>query len=357
MQQGTNWNEAYLNEEGGWENGSEAKEKVFFDKLAIQIREAIFQYNAANKEPMRANHAKVLAGFSKALFRVNSQLPPELAFGFLRPSKVYETTIRFSNAAGKKLPDATPDLRGIALRLDTPGQQYDLLMTSAEIHHARNAAEAMVAINAGVENEKFGKTVPTETQGMAMIIGAHSLNYLVLHAGAASGVRIANTLHQQMALKVQSLSTESFWSRAPFAIGPETTPEKAIAVKFRLRPAKEKPAQEAITAENDLGKKLEEELQEGDIIFDFEVQRYLNATETPIEDSTKAWVTPFEKVAELIIPKGSPNEAGTVDKLAFTPWNVDVRFFRPLGSMNRARKKVYKASWQERENESPAKEL
>ena len=31
MQQGTNWNEAYLNEEGGWENGSEAKEKVFFD--------------------------------------------------------------------------------------------------------------------------------------------------------------------------------------------------------------------------------------------------------------------------------------------------------------------------------------
>ena len=109
--------------------------------------------------------------------------------------------------------------------------------------------------------------------------------------GAASGARIANTLHQQMTLKVQNLSTESYWSRAPFAIGSETTPGKAIAVKFRLRPAKEKPVQDAIKAENDLGKKLEEELLEGDVIFNFEVQRYLNATDTPIEDNTKAWVT------------------------------------------------------------------
>lgn len=355
MKQGTNWSEVYLNEEGGWENGSEAKEAIFFDKLAIQIREAVFQYNAANKAAMRANHAKILAGFTKAIFRVNSDVPAELAYGFLLPGAVYETTVRFSNAAGKRLPDdAIPDLRGIALRLNTSGQQqYDLLMTSAEIHHASNATEAMVAINAGVENEKFGKTIAAGTPGKEMIMSAHSLDYLVQHAGAASGARIASTLHQQMALKVQSLSTESFWSRAPFAIGQQTTPEKAIAVKFRLRPAKEKPGQETITAEKSLGRKLEEELQEGDIIFYFEVQRYLNPADTPIEDSTIAWITPFEKLAELIIPKCSSNEADAVDKLAFTPWNVDTRFFRPLGSMNRARRKVYDASWHERENESP----
>jgi catalase len=352
--QGTNWSEVYLNEEGGWENGSEAKEAVFFDKLAIQIREAVFQYNAANKAAMRANHAKILAGFSKAVFRVNEDVPAELAFGFLVPGAAYETTVRFSNAAGKRLPDdAIPDPRGIALRLHTTDRQYDLLMTSAEIHHAGNATEAMVAINAGVENEQYGKTIAAGTPGKEMIMSAHSLNYLVQHAGATSGARIANTLHQQMMLKVQSLSTESFWSRAPFAIGPETTPGKAIAVKFRLRPAKEKPAQEVITAEKELGKQLEAALQEGDIVFYFEVQRYLNPASTPIEDSTKAWTTPFEKLAELIIPRGSRNEADAIDKLSFTPWNVDTRFFRPLGSMNRARQKVYDASWHERENESP----
>lgn len=354
MQSGTNWNETYLNENGGSENGSETKEAVFFDQLAMQIRAAVFQYNAANKGAMRANHAKILAGFTKAIFRVNKDLPAALAHSFLVPGAVYETTIRFSNAAGKRLTDdAVPDLRGIALRLQTPGQQYDLLMTSAEIHHAINAPEAMTAINAGVENEKFGKTITTGTPGRETILGAHSLDYLVQHAGATSGARIANTLHQQMALKVQSLSTESFWSRAPFAIGTDTTPENAVAIKFRLRPSIEKPAQESIIAEKDLSKKLEAELQENDIVFYFEVQRYLNATDTPIEDSTKAWTTPFETVAELVISKGSSSEADAVDKLSFSPWNVDERTFRPLGSMNRARRKVYDAAWHERESESP----
>jgi hypothetical protein len=211
----------------------------------------------------------------------------------------------------------------------------------------------MVAINAGVENERFGYTIPAQVAGREAILGAHTLEYMVQHAGAASGIRMANTLKGQMALKVSSLSNESFWSRAPFAIGPETTPENSIAVKFRLRPALQKPPQETIVAPGDLGRKLTEELQKGDVIFYFEVQRYLNPVDTPIEDSTKAWVTPFEKVADLVIPYGSISENDAVDKLAFTPWNVDTRFFLPLGSMNRARRKVYDSGWHERTHESP----
>jgi|GEM_PF-2387200 len=353
MNNENNWKETFLNADGTWENGSEEAEAIFFDKLAIRIREAVFQYNSANKAPMRANHAKLIAGFTRAIFHVRTDLPADLAYGFLKPGARYETVVRFSNAAGKRNPnDAIPDLRGIALRLRTPGQDYDLLMTSAEIHHARNATEAMVAISAGTESERFSRSIPAQCPGREMILGAHTLNYMVEHAGPESGGRMANTLRAQMALKVFSVSTESFWSRAAFAIGPETKPERSTAIKFRLRPALQKPAQEVIEAENDLGQKLSEELQTADVVFFFEIQRYLNPVDTPIEDNTKAWTTPFETVAELVIPRGSISENDAVDKLAFSPWNVDTNVFLPLGSMNRARRKVYDASWHERTHES-----
>jgi catalase len=353
MYKENHWNETYLNADGSWDNGSQQAEEIFFDKLAIRIREAVFQYNAANKAPMRANHAKLLAGFTKAVFHVRTDLPADLAYGFLKPGASYATVVRFSNAAGKSNPDdAVPDLRGIALRLRTPGQDYDLLMTSAEVHHAKNATEAMVAINAGAESERFSKAIPPQCPGREMILGAPTLDYMVEHAGPESGARMASTLKAEMALKVYSVSTESFWSRAAFAIGPDTKPENSTAIKFRLRPAIQKPVQEAIVAENDLGRKLTEELQAGDIAFFFEVQRYANPLDTPIEDNTRAWTTPFETVAELVIPRGSISEHDAVDQLAFSPWNVDTRFFLPLGSMNRARRKVYAASWHERTHES-----
>ena len=50
----------------------------------------------------------------------------------------------------------------------------------------------------------------------------------------------------------------------------------------------------------------------------------------------------------MIIPKNSKNETELVDELAFSPWNVDPDYFKPLGSMNRSRKKVYSASVGER---------
>jgi hypothetical protein len=347
------WNETYLNEDGGWENGAAEKEQIFFDKIAIQIREAVFAYNKANGGPKRVNHAKIIAGFTNVKFNVTDALPQDLSYGFLTPGASYETTIRFSNAGGKVIADdAVPDLRGAALRLHTNNGDYDLLMTNAEIHHATTATEAMHTINAGVSNETFGRQIPADAAGKEAIFGAHYLNYLVSHAGATAGVRIANTLHRQAGLKVQSISTETFWSRAPYALGADTTPEHAVAFKFRIRPAKEKPAQEAITSVSNLAEEFIKELTTDDVVFYFEVQRYIDAVSTPIEDSSKSWPSPFEKVAEIVIPKGSVLANEEVDKLSFSPWNVNTQYFRPLGNMNRSRRKVYDAAWHERESEA-----
>jgi len=133
------------------------------------------------------------------------------------------------------------------------------------------------------------------------------------------------------------------------------SPEEAIAVKYRLRPTINKTEPDKIKqGESDLAQKLEDELSNRDIKFYFEVQRFKDPENTPIEDGTKSWGddSSFESIAELIIPRKSKNEKEWVDALSFSPWNIDEANFKPLGSMNRCRRKVYAASFGERQKKS-----
>jgi len=97
-------------------------------------------------------------------------------------------------------------------------------------------------------------------------------------------------------------------------------------------------------------KKLEDELAERDVKFYFEIQQFKDAATTPIEDATVSWGgdESFIAIAELVIPQESENEKEVVDAIAFSPWNIDETYFKPLGSMNRSRRKVYAASMSER---------
>ena len=135
------------------------------------------------------------------------------------------------------------------------------------------------------------------------------------------------------------------------AIGTVMNSNEAVAVKYRLRPAVEKTGQDRIkNGESNLSKKLEDELVAREVKFYFEIQRFKDSVTTPIEDATVSWGgdESFVTIAELIIPQKSKNEKEAADAVAFSPWNVDEKYFKPLGSMNRSRKKVYAASWDER---------
>lgn len=347
------WKETFLNESGEMKNGTPETENIFFDELAKQIREVVVHFKKDNNgKKQRANHAKILAGFTNAIFRILpvNEFTRDLYVGFLIPGKEYKTTIRFSNAGAEIVSDdSMPDLRGVALQIETQNGVNDFLMTNAELHHAKNANEAMIAIRAGVERDVIADMIPDIVPGeneIAGLIGA--LPFLIKHLGLKTGFHIANTLKKQMKIKVESLSTETFWSRAAIAMGRDTTPGNSIAVKYRIRPSIEKRDQHHITAEKNLESELMKRLSERDIKFYFEVQRFKNAEETPIEDSTKKWTTEFFPIAELIIPKGSSNDKELVDQVEFSPWNIDANHFKPLGSMNRSRKKVYEASVGER---------
>lgn len=341
--------------------GSAAEEEKRIRHFANDIRKVVRQA-AEDRDgaPIRPQHAKQLAGIKRAEFRVAPDIAVDLQAGFLQPGRVYPAFVRFSNAAGQIRPsDAVGDLRGLAIRvLPDTGDAHDWLMTNAEEHHARDATEAMAVTTAFAGSSLITKALkrlfderddwPGLVRKMAVtadkMAGLRRL-FAKLGPDAAAIVRI---LSRQTKQSVPSLATETFWSRAPIAIGP-------VAGKYLVRP--QLPKEPGDTPES-LHHELAQRLRRGPVAFDFCLQRYQSAETTPLENARPAWKTAPEKIGELVLPAQDLNDATAqeasrmINSLNFSPWQLNSPAFVPLGNMNRARKLVYLASARERKTNS-----
>jgi hypothetical protein len=170
---------------------------------------------------------------------------------------------------------------------------------------------------------------------------------LARKVGVLESGRIQIALTRTLRLsKVRSMATEHYSSTAPIKFGP-------YAVKFTVRPAQgTKPVTKRRLTDDFLREELADRLREGDLMFDFVVQFYVNSVSTPIEDTSIPWKpehAPFMTVAQLCIPKCDLIDprtdalSETVNRLSFTPWHT-TEDHRPLGNMMRARKVAYHLS-------------
>ncbi|HEX8143814.1 MAG TPA: hypothetical protein VF553_14545 [Pyrinomonadaceae bacterium] len=343
--------------------GSPQEEAQLFELFREEIQQVQEHFRQSNGGIRRGLHAKTLVGTTKAQFRVASDIPSDLQLGFLQPGKVYDAHVRFSNASSEVNSGSDskpPDLRGVALRVrmgpNDQGRDHDFLMTNAEPHHARNAHEAMDTTVAFTQEgwltkllENFQEPDGGLASQLKLIKGlagkVEGVKNLVFRVGPLDAFRIISTLTRQMKIPVESLATETYWSRAPIAFGP-------VALKYRLEPVLQKSANP--TPEDNLRRELADRLRAlGDgeeVQFEFQIQRYRDHRSTPIEDSSKQWDSPFQTIAILALLKQDLNTNGpdaderAIDDLQFNPWNVNTDEFVPIGNMNRARKPVYQAS-------------
>lgn len=316
---GTGWQEAYV-------DGCQFAEAKFVRESMADIHAIQDENRKAGKSETyaRAFHAKLRAAIDNAQFCISDTLPADLQVGLFQPGKRYRTRVRFSNASGTVQPDTAKDLRGAALRVLTgDGKAHDFLMTNGVVSHARDARQFMDFAKAGAGSKLL--MVPK----------------LIWKLGPLETVRMLKTALGQASRPVQSLATEQYWSRAPYAFGRR-------AVKFTLAPLSSEPVSVA-KGPDYLAEDFAERLKRGPIVFEFQVQLWTDNHNTPIEDGAVEWNSPFITVAHLHIPQQdlTTTEAAAVrdaiNKMEFNPWNTTDEF-RPLGSMNRARKLVYKAS-------------
>jgi hypothetical protein len=312
--------------------GSPEREAAEIERFAQQIHDI----QRRNRKPptervRRAFHAKLLAGIADAQLEIAKDVPPDLACPLLQPGAAHPAIVRLSSASGMVRPDGEGDLRGIAVRvtLEDDGIQ-DLLLTNAPASHARDARQFMVTGLATSGGRRLG-----------------AIPILVWRLGPFEALRILKALRHATSGPPRPISSQTFWSRGPFAIGTQ-------AIKLVIR-SKEPSGQIVGPTPMDhdvLRSEFIRHLARTDVRYRLQVQRYVDERRTPIEDGTVEWteaVSPPLTVGELVLPHqdlAGPDAAQRereIDALAFTPWN-DAGGLRPIGGLNRARRLVYRSS-------------
>ena len=134
-----------------------------------------------------------------------------------------------------------------------------------------------------------------------------------------------------------------YWSTTPYLFG------QGRAVKYIARPCSQttSPKPAALT-DTYLHDAMRAHLQQFDACFDLMIQLQTDSRTMPIEDATVEWkeaASAYHPVARIRIPRqdiDDPGRARLCEEVGFNPWYC-LPEHRPLGSLNRARREIYRA--------------
>lgn len=311
-----------------------AQEVVAPDEASVTAEFIAFLEAASARRnptgPIRRFNQGRAAGCVDAEFTVNAGLSDEHRVGILAEPRTYRAYIRFANASSSS--DREKDVRGMSIMLAdvkgenlTPGSsRQDFVLNSHPVMVAPDTKEFMALLQA------------TEQGGLARVL------YFARHLALAR-IGLAARQHPSCHLDI------TYWSTTPYLFGP------GRAVKYIARPCSDRtspmPAQ---LTDAYLRDALRAHLEEADACFDFLIQFQTDSVRMPIEDATVEWHerdSPYVPVGKIRIPRQRiDDDARTIacEKAAFNPWNC-LSAHRPLGSLNRARKDIYRALSQFRE--------
>ena len=282
----------------------------------------------------RGQHPKQ-HGLVCAQFIVEPSLPANVRYGIFSQPQTFQALIRFSN--GRSQNDNKPDAHGMAVKLlgvqgemvlDTGkgAKTQDFVMIDHPVFFAKNVSD-FVPLMESFHRVSTGSIFAKGLTGLKILL---SPNYKYRLLRATGSKRPDSPLQIR------------YWSTTPSKLGPG-------AMKFSARPSLTdvQPAPKS-RSKDKLRTALSSHLKQHDAVFDFLVQIQTNPTTMPVEDPTIPWdeaAAPYIKVATILIPIQSFESKEQMEfgeNLSFTPWH-SVADLRPLGGINRTRKKVYEA--------------
>jgi len=341
---------------------------------------------------LRGVHAKS-HGCVKAEFVVRDDIEEKYRVGlFAQPGKVHEAWIRFSNAAVLREDDLKADRegvrqngsRGMAIKVvDVDGEMLsadkgrsnqDFLMINTPEFAFANVRDYL-RLNRILERSPKGddptpyflpallaqlgqpaEGEPAEVAGKRQFLQGAIKEDPLLNNLSADDLR-GTFASAGVALKISQQTVRNpmqvqYFGAAPFLFG------AGQAMKFSAAPctATEQAKFGEITADYPSKDYLREALSltmkgTQDVCYDFKIQvRSVDADALNIEDATTTWpdeLANYVDVARIIIkvPQSphTPEALDHCEKLAFSPWHA-LAAHRPLGGINRLRRKVYSES-------------
>jgi hypothetical protein len=272
----------------------------------------------------RVFHAKTLAALEGVLLGAGD-LPAWAGVGLFASARAWPVLVRFSNGAGRALPDWLPDVRGLAVRVlvDPPKRVQDFLAINQRRFPVRRPEPVEIV---------------ARHRGHAARLALALLGAVPLPAAMrAAAIVAAGLLHT-----TRSLATETYSTIQPLAMAGETA---------LLRFVPSAPRRHGLPS-RDLGGELAARLREGAVELDLVAHRFVDERSTPTEDPTRAWrLAPSSGVtlARLTMPAVDLASAASrslrreIEGLAFSPWHC-LAEHSPRGPLATARRLAYAAS-------------
>lgn len=294
------------------------------------------EFSAGARPSTRGLHAK--GRCLQGTFTIdNTELLPSQRVGVFATNRSHDAWIRFSNGNPHVQPDATGDVRGMAIKLlDVPGTKL--------LDDEKDATTHDFLLN-------HTPTIPTaDAIDFAAIVDRCEddenpvLAFLSWNPFDIELTKIKLLIESVTTPIINPLSA-TYWSQSPYRLGGETT-----AVKYRARPCPGSALGPEIDDEDPeyFTASMQEQLAKGDACFEFAIQTQRDPATMPIEDNSVEWresESAFVPVARLTVSDqefATDVEREHCEHLSFTPWHA-LPEHRPLGSLNRARKRAYDA--------------
>ncbi len=322
------------------------EEEAQIDRLV-----AISKRSMGNKPhpPMFRDQHPKSHGCVKGEFVVEANIPEVMKVGVFKEPKNYDIWIRFSNGSssdskGQLQSDTVGDVRGMAIKLmNVEGEKV--------IDDPQHQGEQDFVL---INNSTFFIRDVRGYMDFFPVLGAIRKGEIILKPGEPP--QVPEALQAQFKAvayafpllgKIRAKSTPSpleitYWSATPYKLGDRAMKIAAVpnftGESFNPETASDK--------DNYLREAMTKQLASQDTTFDFKVQLQTDAAKMPVEDPTVEWdekESPFVKVATIQIPQQDFNteERRQFDETqAFSPWHT-LPEQRPLGGVNRARKRIY----------------
>ncbi|SEA46752.1 catalase family protein [Microbulbifer marinus] len=294
----------------------------------------------------RDAHAKA-TGCLRATFSVNGDIPAHFQHSvFAQPGHEYQSWIRFSNGDMVVQPDNKGDARGMAIKLiGVDGQKiapefdgpntHDFIMTNTPAFFNRNIFDY-------VDN-------------MSHLAKLERTSWFISLWPPRFRPKLFYRAVQTVSSEIDTPLQPQYFSMLPYQLG--DTP-----LKFSARPCPGMTFDLDID-QNDkdyLTEAMTQQLAAGGACFDFMLQEKVAGADMPIDDASVIWSeedSPFIPVARINIPPQSfagEAQQAFCENLSMNPWH-GVDDWRPLGSLNRARRLVYHAVSEFRHQQNEAR--
>lgn len=311
-------------------------ESELADKIIAVMSKGAAIVEKREGRPLRASHAKAHA-LAEGQLEVAADLPPELAQGLFARPGTYRTVVRLAHVPGELLDDrevSTP--RGLAMKvldvdgdfLPTPSGErtQDWVLDTGESFNARNAKTFLAQIT----QTEASTPMPEGVKGVVSAVS--TATNVALNAIGLNSAILDFFGHPKL-----NPLTETYYSQAPLRFGD-------YIAKLRVRPLTAVPDEEiAINEADGLRDIVTTELASRDATFAVEIQLCTDLDSMPIENASAVWsqdTSPYRQVATLKIPAQDTNPVGRDDAPSFSPAH-SLKEHRPLGSVMRARMRVY----------------